>query len=57
MSNSVPLRQGGWSQGLQTEPGADIDGIGVAIYFVDEQGIDTFDVDLVAGRNFETDRG
>lgn len=53
MSNSVPLRQGGWSQGLQTEPGADIEGTGVAIYFVDEQGIDTFDVDLIAGRNFE----
>ena len=53
MTNSMPLSQGGWSQGMQTEPGADIEGIGVAIYFVDEQGIDTFDVDLVAGRNFE----
>lgn len=52
MTNSMPLRQGGWSQGLQTEPGADIEGTGVAIYFVDEQGIDTFAVDLVAGRNF-----
>lgn len=53
MTNSVPLRQGGWSQGLKTEPGDGNDGVGVAIYFVDESGIDTFDVDLVAGRNFQ----
>lgn len=53
MSNSVPLRQGGWSQGLKTEPGDENDGVGVAVYFVDEHGIDTFNVDLVAGRNFE----
>ena len=38
---------------LKTEPGEENDAVGVAIYFVDEQGIDTFDVDLVAGRNFE----
>ena len=53
MTNSVPLRQGGWSQGLKTEPGDENDGVGVAIYFVDEHGIDTFDVDLAAGRNFQ----
>ena len=35
--------------GLQTEPGADIDGSGVAIYFTDEHGVDTFGVELVAG--------
>jgi putative ABC transport system permease protein len=52
-TNSVPLRQGGWSQGLKTQPGDDNDGVGVAIYFVDEHGIETFDVDLVAGRNFQ----
>lgn len=52
MTNSVPLRQGGWSQGLQTEPGADIDGSGVAIYFVDEHGVGTFGVNLLGGRNF-----
>lgn len=53
MTNSLPLRQGGWSQGLKLEPGEDNEGVGVAIYFVDEMGIDTFDVDLVAGRNFQ----
>ena len=51
-TNTVPLQGGGWSSGLQTMPGDDIDGTGVAIYFVDEHGIDTFGVDLVAGRNF-----
>ena len=51
-TNSVPLRGGGWSMGLQTEPGAEIEGSGVAIYFTDEHGIDTFGVSLVAGRNF-----
>ncbi len=51
-TNSVPLRGGGWSMGLQTEPGSDIEGSGVAIYFTDEHGIDAFGVDLVAGRNF-----
>ena len=51
-SNSVPLRGGGWSMGLQTEPGEEIDGSGVAIYFSDEHAIETFGTRLVAGRNF-----
>ena len=52
-SNSVPLSGGGWSMGLQTEPGEEIDGTGVAIYFVDEHGIDTFGLNLLAGKNFD----
>lgn len=55
MTNTVPLQGGGWSQGVQTEPGDEIDGTGTAIYFVDEHGIDTFGVNLVAGRNFMPD--
>jgi len=51
-SNSIPLSGGGWSMGLQTEPGAEIDGTGVAVYFVDEHGLDTFGLELVAGENF-----
>ncbi len=51
-SNSVPLRNGGWSMGLSVEPGSDQDGVGTAIYFVDEHGLDTFGVDLIAGKNF-----
>jgi len=52
-TNSVPLLGGGWSMSLQLEPGDDGDGSGVAVYFVDVNGIDTFGVNLVAGRNFE----
>ena len=51
-SNSVPLSGGGWSMGLQTEPGEEIEGTGVAVYFVDEHGIDTFGLNLIAGENF-----
>jgi len=52
-SNSVPLSGGGWSMGLQTEPGEDIDGPVVSIYFVDEHGMDTFGLNLLAGKNFD----
>ncbi|MEX2124026.1 MAG: FtsX-like permease family protein [Woeseia sp.] len=52
-SNTVPLRNGGWSSGVQTEAGDDVDGTGVAIYFIDEHGVDTFGLNLIAGRNFE----
>ena len=51
-SNSVPLAGGGWNMGLQTEPGDDIEGPSVAIYFVDEHGIDTYGLNLQAGENF-----
>ena len=51
-SNSVPLSGGGWSMGLQTEPGEEIEGTGVAIYFVDEHALDTFGLNLLAGENF-----
>jgi len=51
-SNSIPLSGGGWSMGLQVEPGAEIDGTGVATYFVDEHGLDTFGLKLLAGENF-----
>jgi len=51
-SNSIPLSGGGWSMGLQTEPGEEIDGTGVAVYFVDEHGVDTFGLNLIAGENF-----
>ncbi len=51
-SNSVPLSGGGWNMGLATEPGPEIEGTSVALYFVDEHGIDTFGLNLVAGDNF-----
>jgi putative ABC transport system permease protein len=52
MTNTVPLQGGGWSQGLRREPGEDNESTGVALYFVDEHGIDTFGVNLTLGRNF-----
>ena len=52
-SNSFPLRQGGWSMGLALEPGNQTaETVGTAIYFVDEHGLETFDVELIEGRNF-----
>ncbi len=53
-SNSLPLSGGGWSMGLKTQPGAEIDGTGVAVYFVDEHGLDTFGLNLLSGENFST---
>lgn len=52
-TNSFPLRQGGWSVALALEPGRQTpDSVGSAIYFVDEHGVETFDLELVDGRNF-----
>ena len=50
--NAIPLSGGGWSMGLQTKPGDDVDGTGTAIYFVDTQGIAALGVELLAGENF-----
>jgi len=54
MTNSLPIRDGGWSQQFQTEPGDDVEGVSTGIYFVDEHGVDTFGVKLIAGRNFSS---
>ena len=52
-SNSFPLRQGGWSMSLALEPGNQTpESIGSAIYFVDEHGVETFDLALIDGENF-----
>jgi putative ABC transport system permease protein len=57
-SDSAPLIGGGWNMGLQTEPGEGLEGPTVALYFVDEHGLDTFGLNLVAGENFNaTDIG
>ncbi|WP_281560109.1 FtsX-like permease family protein [Thalassomonas sp. RHCl1] len=50
--NAIPLSGGGWSSGLQTEPGEDKDGIGTAIYMVDDHAINALDLELIAGTNF-----
>ncbi|GGD65338.1 ABC transporter permease [Lacimicrobium alkaliphilum] len=51
-TNAVPMSGSGWSMGLQTQPGEEFDGTGVAVYMVDEHGLNTLDVELIAGRNF-----
>ncbi len=52
-SNSFPLRQGGWSMSLALQPGSQTpESVATAIYFVDEHGAETFDIDLIDGRNF-----
>ncbi|WP_448212156.1 ABC transporter permease [Colwellia sp. MEBiC06753] len=50
--NAIPISGGGWSMGLQTKPGAEHDGAGVAVYMVDEHGLNALDVQLIAGENF-----
>ena len=51
-SNSVPLRQGGWSEGLALEPGSGTSDSSSAIYFVDEHGLETFGLNLIDGQDF-----
>ena len=51
-TNSFPLRQGGWSEGLHREPGVGKSVSSSAIYFVDEHGLETFGMNLVDGENF-----
>jgi putative ABC transport system permease protein len=56
-SNSFPLRQGGWSMSLALEPGNQTpESISSAIYFVDEHGIETFDLALIDGENFSPEQ-
>lgn len=51
-SNSVPLTGSGWSEGVRLEPDPELESIGVAVYFSDDHGLETFGLNLVAGRNF-----
>ncbi|MBF6023942.1 ABC transporter permease [Lysobacter niastensis] len=57
--NSVPLSQGGWSEGLSDQPESVPQDKrireGSAIYMVDEHGVNTLGVKVVAGRNFTVD--
>ncbi len=55
-TNSYPLRQGGWSEGLHREPGVGKSVSSSAIYFVDEHGLETFGLNLIDGRNFSPEQ-
>lgn len=50
--NAIPLSGSGWSSGLRVEPGVDDQSFSTAMYMVDDHGINTFGVELIAGRNF-----
>ena len=52
-TNTTPLSNGGWSTGVQLLPNQKTSTTSSAIYFVDQNGIDTFGLKLIAGRNFE----
>lgn len=51
--NAIPLSGGGWSSGVQTEMGEDKDGVGTAIYMVDDHAINAMGLELIAGKNFD----
>ena len=51
--NAIPLSGGGWSMSLQTKAGDDIEGTGTAVYMVDEHGINSMGLELIAGENFQ----
>ena len=56
-SNSFPLRGGGWSMLVSLEPGNQTpESVSTAIYFVDEHGVETFDLDVIDGKNFTAEQ-
>jgi putative ABC transport system permease protein len=52
-SNSYPLSNGGWDDGLSFEAGDAHWVTSGALYFADEHGLSTLGLKLVAGRNFD----
>ncbi len=52
-SNSYPLSNGGWDDGLSYEAGDPHWVTSGALYFTDEHGLSTLGLKLVAGRNFD----
>jgi putative ABC transport system permease protein len=57
--NSVPLSNGGWSEGITTQPESVPEeqrkNTPTSLYIVDEHGVNTLGVRIVAGRNFTAD--
>lgn len=52
VTNSVPLRRGGWSTAVSSTPEKTKNGPQTGLYFGDEHTLKTLGVQLVAGRNF-----
>lgn len=55
-ANSVPASGSGWGDGVYTDPELPSnESISFGKFMVDEHGLETFDLELVAGRNFRQD--
>jgi putative ABC transport system permease protein len=52
-SNSVPLSGSGWSESIRLEPDPNLESVGIGVFFADDHGINTFGIELIAGRNFD----
>ena len=50
--NTVPLSGSGWATSVRTTPYPEQDAPGAAVYMMDEHGVATFGVELIAGRDF-----
>lgn len=50
--NAIPTSGSGWSMSFQTEAGEGLDDEGAAVYMIDEHGVNTLDIELIAGENF-----
>src|SRR5690348_5752630 len=53
MSNSYPLRGGGWSTSVNIRPEAKKEMAHTTLYFSDDHALGTMGLKLVAGRNFQ----
>jgi len=52
-TQSMPVSGSGWGEGLYNDPGMPSnESINFGNFMVDEHGLETFDLELVAGRNF-----
>lgn len=52
--NAIPLSNGGWSMSLKTSVDENADSINTAVYMTDEHGLNSLDVELIAGENFSS---
>jgi putative ABC transport system permease protein len=52
-TNSLPLSGGGWSTGISLKPQQETSTASTTLYLVDDHALETFEVKLVAGRNFK----
>ena len=52
ITNSIPVSSSGSSSGFTTEAGRRESTVGSAMYYVDEQALDTMGLELIAGRDF-----